>query len=483
MIPVPCLADPHLYDKAPLSRPLRKRLVTTLSALLARPDSSLPAALGAAGYTGLLRMIHHPRVTSASLATPVFAATHRRAHKFPQVLAVHDTTECSFGGKARRDGLGPLRAGGQGFFLHTCLLLTDDDVHAPLGVAAAETHVRSWDPVPRRKGPRWRPTHNDTESARWPRQIEVVQTALGDVCTSVIHVGDRETDDYALLAGAVHSSWRFVFRMSHDRRIVPATDEGARKAREHVRGTTQGRCERWVALSERTATTPHQRTINPSRAGRMARLLFDATTITLVRPENQPLTLPATLTLNVVRVWEPETPAGEPSVEWLLYTTEPIATVAQVLRIVDVYRARWRIEELFKALKTGCTYEDCQAESRDALEKVLWLYLPIAACLLALRDYAARTPEADATPENTGLPAEALELLRDELPRGASRLTVVRVVAAIAKLGGHLRASRDPGWLVLLRGMTVLLERVEGWQRAIRRRDAGGVLTPKTDRS
>jgi hypothetical protein len=88
-------------------------------------------------------------------------------------------------------------------------------------------------------------------------------------------------------------------------------------------------------------------------------------------------------------------------VEWLLYTTEPIATVAQVLRIVDVYRARWRIEELFKALKTGCTYEDCQAESRDALEKVLWLYLPIAACLLALRDYAARTPEADATPEGS----------------------------------------------------------------------------------
>ena len=35
-------------------------------------------------------------------------------------------------------------------------------------------------------------------------------------------------------------------------------------------------------------------------------------------------------------------------------TTEPIDTVEQVLRIVDWYRARWVIEEFFKALKTGC---------------------------------------------------------------------------------------------------------------------------------
>jgi hypothetical protein len=41
-------------------------------------------------------------------------------------------------------------------------------------------------------------------------------------------------------------------------------------------------------------------------------------------------------------------------------TTEPIDTPEQILAVVDGYRHRWKIEELFKALKTGCAYEKRQ---------------------------------------------------------------------------------------------------------------------------
>ncbi len=481
----PLIDVEHLYDTAPLSRPLRRRLALTLGRLQAQPQASLPTALGPAGYTGMLRLMHHAAVTSDALLTPVLATTHREAKDVPAVLAIHDTTENAFGGKARRAGLGPLRAGGQGFFFHACLLVTDDAVHRPLGIAAAETWVRPYNPPPKPRGPRWRPATNDTESARWSRQMGHVQEAVADATHTVIHVADRESDDYALLADAQDGGWRFVFRMSHDRRIVPdpALPQAPTKVRACLEERLEGCCERWVWLSERTTRTPHARKIHPSRRGRAARLVFDATTVTLVRPENQPLHLAATVTVNVVRVWEPEPPPGEVAVEWILYTSEPVTTVAQVLRVVDAYRARWLVEEFFKALKTGCTYQNCQAETYATLQKLLWLHVPIAVHLLRLRDAAEQTPEATATPQNTGLSAEALAVLDADRPAPTSRLTVVGALLAIARLGGHLRHNGEPGWLVLTRGMQVLLQRVEGWRLANQHSSPTIPLPPKTDRS
>ena len=64
-----------------------------------------------------------------------------------------------------------------------------------------------------------------------------------------------------------------------------------------------------------------------------------------------------TLSVNVVHVLEPEPPTGDVPVEWFLLTSLPVATPKQIAYVVDCYRARWMIEEYFKALKTGCQYE------------------------------------------------------------------------------------------------------------------------------
>jgi IS4 transposase len=101
-----------------------------------------------------------------------------------------------------------------------------------------------------------------------------------------------------------------------------------------------------------------------------------ATTLTLRRP-NRRVSLPELLRLNVVRVWEPEPPPGEPAVEWVLLTTEPIATLEDLLRIVDRYRSRWVIEEFFKAIKTGCSYEQRQLGDYESLVNALALFAPM----------------------------------------------------------------------------------------------------------
>jgi hypothetical protein len=59
------------------------------------------------------------------------------------------------------------------------------------------------------------------------------------------------------------------------------------------------------------------------------------------------------LKVNVVTVTERKCPKGEEPIAWHLTTNEPIATAEQVAAVVDAYRARWVVEEFFKALKTG----------------------------------------------------------------------------------------------------------------------------------
>ncbi len=89
--------------------------------------------------------------------------------------------------------------------------------------------------------------------------------------------------------------------------------------------------------------------------------------------------------------------------------SEPIDTPDDVLRVVDWYRARWTIEEYFKALKTGCALEERQLEDLPALVNVLALFIPIAWRLLLMKSEARDAPTAPAT---TILEPEELEVLR-----------------------------------------------------------------------
>ncbi len=121
--------------------------------------------------------------------------------------------------------------------------------------------------------------------------------------------------------------------------------------------------------------------------------------------------------------------------------------------IVDAYRARWLIEEWFKALKTGCAHENRQLESLDALLTAFGLLAPVATRLLALRWNARNGPTQ---PASTILSDDEISCLRLLEKRKRRRLparpTVADALLAIARLGGFLTQNKTPGWLVLGRG-------------------------------
>jgi hypothetical protein len=89
-------------------------------------------------------------------------------------------------------------------------------------------------------------------------------------------------------------------------------------------------------------------------------------------------------------------PENESPVHWRLVTTEPIDTNDEVAAVIDAYRRRWIVEEFFKALKTGCRYQQLQLESARALLIALSIETAIAWRMLLLRWLAHHEPEAPA---------------------------------------------------------------------------------------
>lgn len=165
-----------------------------------------------------------------------------------------------------------------------------------------------------------------------------------------------------------------------------------------------------------------------------------------------------------MRVWEPKPVKDEPPVEWILFTTEPIRTKADLERIVDAYRSRWIIEDFFKALKTGCALEKRQIDSYSAMCRVLSLLAPIACRLLLLRAAFRHVPSSKAnllfdTAELT-LIAEA-QVRPEPVPK-----TTGQALTLLARLGGHIKNNGPPGWQTLARGYETLLSLKLGWKIA-----------------
>jgi hypothetical protein len=441
----------------------RNRLVAMLEA---HPDRGFPEACGDAGEAeALYRFVRNPRVSLAGVVEPHLRATSGRCQALGEVLVIHDTTEHNFTGQKPRVGLSRLGSQRQGFWMHAALAVSADGLRAPLGVLTVVPVVRkdrgaAGPPQP------WRQRFRDPDkhSRRWLDGVTAARARLGPHVRA-IHVMDREGDSYEVFADLVQHRDPFVIRIHYDRRI---TGVGPAETAATLHGAvpqTDVLCERVVDLSPRAATDqPASATRrHPPRAGRSATLRFAARAVVLQRPD-QCRGMPATLSLNVIYAWEVNPPPGEPPVEWRLLTTAPIETEAQVLQVVDWYRTRWLIEEFFKALKTGCAYEQRQLESLDTLLVALALLLPIAWQLLLMRHLARDMPE---TPAGGVLTPRQLQILR-----GASRgrlgtaATVADALRLVARLGGHLRQNGEPGWLVLSRGMQTLRSMEAGWVAA-----------------
>jgi len=444
------VADANFKDER-----LNGRLRSVVAHLAINPQLSLPRIFDSAGLEATYRFLSNHRVMPELILKPHFEATRRRAAD-DDFIIVHDSTDFSFRVGGAREGLGRAKStnknGKQAFFFHASLAVSADGSRRPLGLAAFKTWVRGPEP-------------SGIEYQRWEEQLRQASEEL-DAKGRAIHVMDREADDYQMFDALLRDGYRFVARALTDRNVE--TPNGDSKLRTVLRAQP-AIAERDVPLSRRRVANPNPLSVktHPPRDARTARLHYAAVPVTLKRPNSRRVhdTSPEpSIRLNSLHVWEPDPPEGETPVEWFLYTTEPIDTVEQQLAIVDHYRTRWMIEEYFKAIETGCSFELRQLEDYEGLVNLLAVFAPIAYQLLLLRSEARRAPGADAL---TVLNNDQLDVLRVLGRVKLSTAPSVReVYLAIAALGGHIKWNGNPGWQTLAHGYQKLETLTAGWAAA-----------------
>jgi hypothetical protein len=455
------LEDLSRADLGDPRRVLRAQLV--VERLAAKPDASLPDALVTdAELEGAYRLFSNDQVSFERLFDAHALGTAERARGSGLVLAIHDTTHCLFRHADPKE-VGYLNTGKPGFPLHLTLLVDTHRWRRPLGLTHAEVLPRS--KPPRRGGAKRRQSSYakskdpDREFLRWQRGIELTEARLVGTGAAVIHIADRESDSYELMANCLRQGQRFIFRARNNRNVL---QDGATIPIRTLIDDATVVLEREVPLSRRLgASAPATRRVHPPRESRVARLCFSRTTATFCRPNIVGAHMPKTIGVNVLHVFEQGAPEGQEPVDWLLYTTEPVETVTQIEAVVDYYRCRWQIEELNKALKTGCVVQERRLESLDALTTMLALSLPIAVELLALRTLARGDSTCPATAVLTEQQLAALRHISHRpLPK---KPTVQDALWCIAGLGGHIKNNGAPGWQVLQRGMEKFVAFAAGW--------------------
>lgn len=440
----------------------RGKRAAQIAMMMARmPGGTLPELLGSAvALEAAYRLANNDQVDLDDLLSGHVEQTIARAEEAREVLVLHDTTTMSFAHGAA-EKLGYLPTGKAGFFIHLSLVVDATRHRRPCGVLHVEPVARTSKSgrgsrkkhVSGRETAGWK----DRESERWGRGVQHCQEQLENC--RVVHVMDREGDKYELYAQMGEQNQQFVVRMRGDRRV------GAKRGTKsllHVVRSKSIVVEREIHISRRTSSgVPRSAQEMPPRAARTASLVVKAASVQLMRPASLSSSHPKSLLLNAVYVREQNAPRGQKPVQWTLLTNQPVDTEQQIERVIDIYRYRWLVEELFKAIKTGCSYEQRRFESRHALLNILALTLPVAVELLWLRARATDDPQAPATEVLT---SEQIQVLRHVVPRALSKKpSAAEVLLAIAALGGHLKRNGSPGWQVLYRGYQKLLDYTVGW--------------------
>ena len=472
---VPSFGRTHFGGCELGDRRLVERAVVTADAMLARPGGTLPAKLRGAQLTGFYDMANNAKVTHANL----LAAHTRRTLDLTGrcdgggaaggggggsggrvVLLIHDTTEADYSGLSAA-GLGQLGDGhGYGLLVHN-VLAVDYARREVLGLAAQFTHVRRR--VNRKEGLAASRAHPQRESRLWVKGVEAVGPPPPGVTR--VNLMDRGGDSFECL-DRQHRVLRqpFIVRSRNDRN-VRVTDRAGRVIRRKLHPWAR----RLPALGTRTLAVAGG---NDGQTARTATVCVSAGPVEVQVPNNKygehgrdPLAL------WVVRVWEVDPPAGQAPLEWILLTDVPTASADEAWERVDWYACRPVVEELHKAMKTGCGIELMQFTTRKALEVGIAMLSVVAVQLLRLRDLARQDeaggggggePAATAAVDVVGPEhVEALSLWRWHEAR--PDLTAREFLAALGRLGGHLgrRGDGPPGWLVLWRGWTELQRMVE----------------------
>ena len=343
-----------------------------------------------------------------------------------------------------RDKAGRLRSHTVcGILMHSSLAVTTEGL--PLGLTAVKFWTRKkfkGTAALKKKINLTRVPIEKKESVRWLDNLKQ-STALLDDPERCIHIGDRESDIYALFCTAQDVGTHFLVRTCVDRlagdgdhTVADEMDEAAIKGLHRIE----------VSDSDG----------NPDQA--VLEIRFRR--IRVLPPIGKQKRYPA-LTLTVIHAQERGTPKNRKKIDWKLITDLPVHSRKDAIEKLEWYALRWKIELFHEILKSGCKAEESKLRTAERLANLISVF-----CILSWRVFwmtmlnrsAANAPPILALTEvEIGL---LDHLVKDKHKTSPARKTLSHYLTKVARLGGYLARANDPppGNVVMWRGLSRLTD-------------------------
>lgn len=412
-----------------------------------------------AGEMAVHRFLSSPYVSVASIVETLASRTGEQCAG-RRVVAIQDTTEINFrGAAARRRGFGPAGNGADpGFFIHPVIAVDAVD-EAALGIVGARIWTRAESPVKARRG---RPIE-DKESMRWLDGCTATARVL-EQASAVTMIADRESDIYELFDRRP-ARLDLIVRVAQDRSLAGAGEADPLGTGDP--GRLFAALLEAPALAHRTVRiTPR----GPGDKGREARVTVHAGPVRLARPAHLPRAAAAAVDLTLVEVREVDPPSPKAALCWRLITSHTVTTADEAAAIVDLYRLRWRIEQVFRALKSdGLGLDDTQMTTPERLFNLTAVALAAAVRTMQLVDarHGSARPASDVV--DPALTPALLRISRrlegrtdrQKNPHQPQSLAFVAWIAA--RLGGWNCYYKPPGPKTMRDGWNQLAPLLAGY--------------------
>lgn len=428
---------------------LDSRCNKLIEQFMAKPSSSIPQACVSWKDTkAAYRFFSNDLVSPDNLLAAHYSQTQKLLKKQKGIiLAAQDTTDIDHTTHPGTNGLGYLEMEHlYGMKVHSCMAITETGV--PLGLLNQQRWVRNQEEYGKRQLERLKPIE-EKESFRWISTMQAVESSVPKNKT-VILIGDRESDIYALFATKRQNNMHLLVRAGQNRNVE--------SEQKHLFPTIKelpvaGRLEINLAKT-------------PKRKPRVATLSIQYGQVTLKSPSQGVGKAKGRVTLFAVAALEENAPKGVEPVKWMLLTTSPVASVNDATRVINWYTKRWLIERFHYALKSGCQVEELQLKEAIRLERALALYTIVAWQLLYITYETREHPNIPCTKILTTDEWQALvSITEGKKTRRTKPPAMQEAVQMIAKLGGFLgrKGDKEPGVKTLWIGLRRLSDIAATW--------------------
>lgn len=367
--------------------------------------------------------------------------------KGKRIIVPIDTTEIdcsSYNNRVINEcGLGKLSRGNRGFLLHPFYCL-EASTNCPLGVAQSKVWARKDEhSTEKRKGE----NILNKESNKWySKPLEAKDDCLKNA-KHITYVYDREGDIFEVLSNINDNRTDLVVRCRHNRPIRKVNRKGNKNIGDALK---QEQVKAIVSFSSK------------KKRGRRIKAEIKYTEVEILEPKYYKKLegTPSSKKINVVQIES----KGKEKIKWILLTTKEIRSNEQAIEIIDIYKARWEIEEMFRLMKKeSFDIESSELRDGNSIQKLALYVMEAAVKIQQLKFAREGTSDLKTTQLFSKSQIECLHKLNVEYqgntvkqsnPHDKENLAWASWI--IARIGGWkgFKSQRPPGPITLQRGLT-----------------------------